>query len=220
MDAKAATEFAKKLQVSLTHVVREEYEMVILKEIFDSRFGKYLIFKGGTALRLAYRSPRFSEDLDFTATRGLSVEKFLVFLKGLTRLSGIVKVEAREKFYTVFALVKVKNQILPTAISIKVEVSKRKKEWVKGRDYDDMLISSEMAVFRILAQVARIERILEEKEDALKNRNAPRDRFDWWFIKQSLGERVSLDFGGIDPKVVKSEMHRLLPRPQWRVIES
>lgn len=219
MDAKIAAQLAEKLQISLNYVVKEESEMRLLKEIFDSEFGKDLVFKGGTALRLAYGSPRFSEDLDFTATKELNIERVLRFLRDLTRLSGIIGVEAREKFYTVFALVKVQDQILPKATSIKIEASKRAKEWIKGQDFDDMPVSSEVAVFRVIAQVAKLEQLLVEKEETLKNRNAPRDRFDYWFIKQLLGEQVSLDFSGLDPEVVKSEMHRLLPRPQWRLIK-
>lgn len=60
-----------KLGISQEQIVREEYELIILKSIFESRWGGSFVFKGGTALRLAYGSARFSEDLDFSV-----IEKF------------------------------------------------------------------------------------------------------------------------------------------------
>lgn len=220
MDAKTASDLAKKLQISINYVIREEYEMMLLKELFDSEFGKYLVFKGGTALRLVYGSPRFSEDLDFTAIGDFNINEFISFLKKLSRLPGVEEVEARKKHYTAFALVKIKDPILPRPTSIKIEVSMRKGEWVKDKDYSDKPIASEVTVFRVIIRVASLEKILEEKENALKNRQAPRDRFDYWFIKQLLGKNISLDFSGINPEQVKSELHRLLPKSQWRLVES
>lgn len=55
--------------IDRTQVVREYWELIILKGFYESPQGRYLIFKGGTALRLAYGFPRFSEDLDFSLTK-------------------------------------------------------------------------------------------------------------------------------------------------------
>lgn len=71
MDVSTAQILSQKLQISLDTVVREEYEILLLKEIFESEYGSSLVFKGGTALRLVYNSPRFSEDLDFTLIQRL-----------------------------------------------------------------------------------------------------------------------------------------------------
>lgn len=220
MDINTAKDLSKKLKISVDYVVREEYEMLLLKEIFESEFGSNLIFKGGTALRLVYGSPRFSEDLDFEAKEDFDGKKFLSFLKEVTRYPGIIAVETRQKFYTVFGLVKVRDEILPRPFSIKVEISKRKGKWVKDKDYFDKPISSEVAVFRVLARVASLEKILEEKKDALKRRKAPRDLFDYWFISQILGKKTAIDFSGHNPVHVKSELRRLLPRPYWRLVNS
>ena len=77
MDLIAAQTLSQKLQISLEQVVREEYEILLLKEIFESEFGANLVFKGGTALRLVYNSPRFSEDLDFTLIKDFDREGFI-----------------------------------------------------------------------------------------------------------------------------------------------
>ncbi|MEW6675721.1 MAG: nucleotidyl transferase AbiEii/AbiGii toxin family protein [Nitrospirota bacterium] len=69
MEREIAENQAKNLKTDVTQVVREFWETVILKGLFDSPEGKFLIFKGGTALRLVYGSPRFSEDLDSRSLR-------------------------------------------------------------------------------------------------------------------------------------------------------
>ena len=65
MDALQLQSFGKKLKISPVEILREEIEMSILQELSQSSLAKNLIFKGGTALRLCYGSPRFSQDLDF-----------------------------------------------------------------------------------------------------------------------------------------------------------
>lgn len=48
--------------------LREYLQSYILRILFDDGFFDYCAFIGGTALRFLYRIPRFSEDLDFSAT--------------------------------------------------------------------------------------------------------------------------------------------------------
>jgi len=54
------------LKIDRERIAREYYELLVLNEISEKSWSKNLIFKGGTALRLAYGSPRFSDDLDFS----------------------------------------------------------------------------------------------------------------------------------------------------------
>lgn len=221
MDLVTAQTLSQKLQISIEHVAREEYEILLLKEIFESEYGSSLVFKGGTALRLAYNSPRFSEDLDFTLTKDFDRQKFIEFLKELEKkYPAVVGVEANEKYYTIFGLIRIKEDYLTHAFSIKIEVSKREEAWVKNRDYSDKVIRSEVTPLTVLAQVGSLERILLEKEDAIKNRRAARDVFDYWYINQLLHKEVRPDFKGYDKKHAKAELHRLLARSFWRVIDS
>ena len=57
--------FPKELHTQRLHMLREYLQYVMLEIIFDSPLGKRLTFLGGTCLRIAYNSQRFSEDLDF-----------------------------------------------------------------------------------------------------------------------------------------------------------
>src|SRR4030042_738144 len=76
MEQLIAEQKARELQIDRTQVVREYWELIILKGLYDSPFGRNIIFKGGTALRLAYASPRFSEGLEFSLTPDALKGKF------------------------------------------------------------------------------------------------------------------------------------------------
>lgn len=221
MDIITARSIGQKLQISIDYVVREEYEILLLKEISESEFGSVLIFKGGTALRLAYNSPRFSEDLDFTLIKKIDQEKFTVFLKELAnKYPAITSVAVSDKFYTIFGLVKIKEEYLDRVFSIKIEVSKRTGKWLKEKDFTDKLIRSDETSLTVLIRVASLERILEEKKDAMKNRKVARDVFDFWYINQLLKKEVKINFEGYDKEEAKAELHRLLPRHFWKVAET
>src|SRR3989344_4195390 len=58
--------FTKQSQTSLDNVVREYCQHLFLSYIYKQPNSDRLLFKGGTALRIVFRSPRYSEDLDFT----------------------------------------------------------------------------------------------------------------------------------------------------------
>ena len=82
-----------------------------------------------------------------------------------------------------------------------------------------MVSVREVAPLTVLARVANLEVILREKEDALKNRKAARDVFDYWFINQLLKKEVKVDYSGYDKQAVLSELHKLLAKTHWRLID-
>lgn len=47
------------------HALKEICQEIILYALAESDFFEKAAFHGGTALRILYKSPRFSEDLDF-----------------------------------------------------------------------------------------------------------------------------------------------------------
>ena len=221
MDETLAKALAVQQQISIDSIVREEYELLLLKELYESEFGAQLMFKGGTALRLAYGSPRFSEDLDFSAIGEIDAEKFAAFLKkAANHYPSIVGIESRAKFNTLFASAKIKENFLPRAFQIKIEISKRKGKLVQGADFTERVITGQTAPLTVLARVATLELILREKKDALKNRRAARDVFDYWFVNQLLKKNVPVDLTGYDRELAKAELHRLLPRSYWRVVDT
>ncbi len=221
MDSTTAESLSKQLQISLPYIVREEYEIVLLRELAESEYGARLVFRGGTALRLAYNSPRFSEDLDFSLVAPVKNEEFIAFLKNLGKqYPGVAAIEANEKFYTLFGLVKIKEPYMEKAFSIKIEISKRVGEWIKGKDYSERVLRSQTTPLTPLVYVASIERILEEKKDAMRHRKTSRDVFDYWYIHQLQKKDIQPDFTGYDKREAKVELHKLLTRSYWRVVDT
>src|SRR3989339_1253273 len=51
------------------NIAREYFQHVFLSNLSQIPGGEKLLFKGGTALRIVYGSPRFYEDLDFSLFR-------------------------------------------------------------------------------------------------------------------------------------------------------
>ena len=58
---------AAKYQTTSFNILREYSQNLFLSQLYLQKGSERMLFKGGTALRLIYNSPRFSEDLDFTA---------------------------------------------------------------------------------------------------------------------------------------------------------
>src|SRR3989344_2112963 len=61
------------------NIVREYFQHLFLSQMYKLNGAEKLLFKGGTALRIVYGSPRFSEDLDFSlfGVPGHEVKKYV-----------------------------------------------------------------------------------------------------------------------------------------------
>jgi predicted nucleotidyltransferase component of viral defense system len=178
------------------------------------------VFKGGSALRLAYGSPRFSDDLDFSALAPLEEKVFQKVSSAVAKsLPEAVLTEALAKYHTLFALFQFRIPYVGRPFSMKVEISTRPESWKQGRDYDLKLLSSEVTNMTALAQVATLERLAGDKRKALEARRQPRDLYDLWFISQKLGQKFEPDAAGFDPALLKRELRKYLPRSHWRLID-
>jgi len=218
MNKELAKILEKRLGISQEQIVREEYEMVILKALFESVVGKSFVFGGGTALRLAYGSPRFSEDLDFSVIENFDREKLKTLLEKIANRNESLQLkEALQKRYTYFGLFRVKEDFLQQAFSIKFEASVRPVKMQKDKDYRLLVLDSQVTNLTVLAQVVSLEWIGKEKKRIRPLR--VRDIFDLWFIAQKLGKRAKMDFGGWETKIVKRELHKLLPENDRGLLE-
>jgi predicted nucleotidyltransferase component of viral defense system len=208
----------KELGISQEQIVREEYEMIILKQFFESELGKSFVFKGGTALRLAYGSERFSEDLDFSVVGGFNRKKLDDLFKKLdSQYEALKLIETIQKKFTYFGLFRVKEEFMTQAFSIKFEASIRPVVLKKDKDYKLVTLNSRVTNLTVLAQVVSLEYIEKEKQTIKPLRI--RDIYDLWFISQKLGKPVDMDFGDWDKKKVKQEMNKFLPKKGRRLLE-
>lgn len=220
MDQVRAEELAKKLQTSPEQVAREEYELFFLRDLFGSSFGPNLVFKGGTALRLVYGSPRFSDDLDFSVLKRINTETFVKVIRGIGNRYPTVSIsDVRRKKNTLFALTKIKEKFLPLAFSIKIEISTRPVNWKAGVDYLVKTLASEANPVAVIGQTASLPRIKKDKQEALKTRKRGRDLYDLWYVSSQLGEELKIPRHEISLKKLKMELNRLLPLNERYIVE-
>lgn len=217
MTEENARQLSQELQIDISQIVRENWEMTILKEFFDSNLAQKIIFKGGTALRLAYNSPRFSEDLDFSLKKAVSFTEFKKTCQKITQKFPKLKIsDLAEKFYTLLCEFKIKEEFLPMTFSIKIEISKRKVE----APTQLKLLTSPVANLQVLAIINPLEKVLNDKIITLKSRKLARDYFDIWYICEYLKKPMPKNL----PKIAKNEFRRdlgkFLPASYRKVTDS
>ena len=218
MNKQLADNLQKSLNISQEQIVREEYEMIILKQLFESELGRLFVFKGGTALRLAYGSPRFSEDLDFSVLEGFPNGKLDRLLRGIASQYDALKImDLTQKYYTYFGLFRIKEDFMNQAFSIKFEASIRPVNLKKDIDYKLLALSSRVTNLTVLAQVENLAQI--EKEKKTINPLRVRDIFDLWFIGQKLKKSVSMDFAQWKTEEIRRELFKFLPEKDKRLVE-
>jgi len=220
MDQSSSEFFSRRLGIAVEQIVREELEIAVLKTFLEAQIGNTLVFKGGSALRLAYGSPRFSDDLDFSAIAAVEEKAFQKVSQAAARsVPEAVLIEALAKYHTLFALFQFRVSYIKRPFSMKIEISTRRESWKQGRDFELRLLSSEVTNLTVLAQVATLDRLARDKRKALEARRQPRDLYDLWFISQKLGREFKPDAAGFDPALLKRELRKYLPRSHWRLID-
>lgn len=172
-------ELSIKLQTSFVNVAREYIQNLFLSYFYSAEESENILFKGGTALRLLYRSPRFSEDLDFSCP---SINQELI--ENLTqdvllKLDGEgipINIEESTKTSGGFLAI-LSAQIGNHHFNITLEISSRKKK-LKGEPI--MVENPYFNAYSIMALSK--DELISEKIEALLNRKKPRDFFDLYFM--------------------------------------
>ncbi len=220
MDQQLAESLSRQLRISLEQVVREEQEILILRVLMESSIGSALLFKGGTALRLAYGSPRFSDDLDFSLLAPVAEDAFNRVAEATAKtLPDVDLVEALSKQFTLFALFRVRESFLPYPFSIRVEISTRLESAAAAQRFELRLLTSPTTPVSVLAQVASLDWMWADKQDAFARRRQPRDLYDLWFIAQKQQLPFEPDLAEVDREAIKRELRKYLPANHWQLIE-
>jgi predicted nucleotidyltransferase component of viral defense system len=215
MDFYFLQSLSKESKIDIERLAREYWEMMVLREISQSKIGDFLIFGGGTALRLAFGSPRFSDDLDFYLRKKLPFSLFEKEIEKISQKLNLKFTDLYNKFYTLLAEFQIKEDFLALPFKLKIEV--RKKIMKKG--YETRLLFSPCVNFQVLLYVLEIQKLKEFKEKALKERKDPRDLFDLWFISQKLKEPFKKPKIKIERKKIKQTLSKFLPLDYKGVIE-
>jgi len=219
MDKDFALRLAAEIGIDVQQIIREEIELIFLRGLFDSSIGDRLIFKGGTALRLIYDSPRFSEDLDFSVSNKVDAGEFKKIVTGIVKSDDRFSIkDLAGRYYTDIAQIRIKEPWRDMALSVKIEVSKRVVKDDEGA-YVTALAKSPATNISVMTKAFSLERMLKDKLRALKDRKMPRDIFDIWFIYQKTGKAFDLKGFGYPRGIIRRDLRKLLPRRFYTVTD-
>ncbi len=169
------------------NIVREYFQHIFLEELYKLSDAEKMLFKGGTALRIIYGSPRFSEDLDFSlfGVPDYEVKSFVerLFIKILVEIEKKgISVALGERFgatsggYLGVATFKMFDY---QPIGVEINVSTRSDVIIKG-EVDS--IANNFAPTYTIIHLPQKEIVEEKIFGALMERNKPRDFYDLYII--------------------------------------
>lgn len=214
---------AIKLQTTELNVRREYCQHLFLSHFYQQPPTDQIFFKGGTALRLLFNSPRFSEDLDLSSSTSdiRAIEDAI--LETLTEIAreNVDTDISESKMTTGGYLAIVTFQTGHFPVSVQIEISLREEE---KRGEAVTIVSDFLPAYTII--VLERERLIDEKIRALLLRKKARDFYDMYFILRANllqpHKRVVL------PQVLEAlrhstidfeqELKEFLPRSHWAII--
>ncbi|HEY4509954.1 MAG TPA: nucleotidyl transferase AbiEii/AbiGii toxin family protein [Candidatus Paceibacterota bacterium] len=214
---------ARKYQTEDANVWREYFQHVFLSYFYRQPGTDKVYFKGGTALRLLYRSPRFSEDLDFSssvkdvkiiedAVVGALVEIEREGIKG-----ELDEAKSTSGGYLATMRFRANGSFVPTRIEISFRNGKE--------DSEVASIEGDFIPPYTVVQLSQ-EQIVEGKMQALLTRKKPRDFYDLYFLLRAnlVGEKskeklqAALDALHGTHIRFDRELKRFLPKSHWPII--
>jgi len=181
------TELATKLQTNEPNVAREYCQHLFLSYFYKKPKSDKVLFKGGTALKIIFKSPRFSEDLDFSA-----IDEGTITISEINKLVDSTLEDVRregiecEKILNpgtqgettggYFAVIKMK--MLEFDSEIRLQISFRSPD--KAISNTTLIQNDLIAPYVIIYLTESM--LVSEKIQALLERKKARDFFDLYFI--------------------------------------
>lgn len=172
-----------KSQSTKINVYREYCQHVFLSSFYQKRGSENLLFKGGTALRIAYGSPRYSEDLDFTLV-SLSTHEIedlvLTTLENIERAnlpSEIIESKETSGGY----LAKIQINLYEEKVQFIIQASTRKRGNKNMGKPNFQLIQNDFTPPYTIWLLPEAE-MVTEKVNAALTRSKPRDFFDIYYL--------------------------------------
>ena len=206
--------------ISKDQILREMNEMIFLNSLSKDDLSRSIIFYGGTALRLAYNSPRFSEDIDLLEAKTISFPSFKNFISEfVTEHPNWNLKDLKDKRSTMFALFVVDEPELKHALPIKIEL--RKNVDNVSCEKELKMISSEVSIFQPLLFVPTLNQLLILKTEAIMERKKARDIFDLWYLSQVTRAKFELPtvLPNWNEREFKNELKVFLPKKYYPIID-
>ena len=216
------------------NVVREYFQHVFLLELYKLPNAEKLLFKGDTALRIVYGSPRFSEDLDFSlfGVAQNKIKSFIenLFIQVLSEMAGAdIKVELGDKIGATsggyFGVATFRMFEYPP-VGVEINISSRNSKSVAGEV--DSIANDFVPTYTII-HLPQNEIVEEKIFGALLERKKPRDFYDLYFmmrkgmISNEQKKKLAADKDNILANAKKinfrGELGTFLPTDQHQIIK-
>lgn len=216
-------QFSTKYQTSELNIMREYLQHLFLSYFYQMPQTNEIYLKGGTALRIVYQSPRFSEDLDFGTNQEdvRAIEDCLLEVLAKIEKENINAVLREAKTTAGGYLSTIDFMLFGQTIPIQIEISFREKE---NRGEVVTIASNFIPPYTMI--VLAQDQLISQKMRALQTRKKPRDFYDFYFILRS---RFSIPGKSeLLPKVLAAlkekdinfevELKQFLPKTHWAII--
>lgn len=217
-------DLSKTFQIDEYSIFREYLQLIFLSYLYQEKNANKVFFKGGTALRLLFGSPRFSEDLDFSTNYSDSeISKLLGKIKGKINreLPGLtIKLLYKGKEGIRFKII-YKQATFKYPFSIRLDFHRQTS--ILNTQISTLTTQFPIMIFPQVFHLSG-EGILTEKFDALETRNKGRDIFDIWFLL-SRGIHIEIPKDKIiknlklfSQSVLEKDLSKFLPKAQKQII--
>ncbi len=212
-----------KFQTSDFNMAQEYCQHIFLSQFYQLSQSKKIFFKGGTALRIVFDSPRFSEDLDFSSNLSIEVLESLLIetLKNMQNFN--IKTDIRESKITSGGFLAIFTcEFFDFLIQLRMEISNRKKTKFSGEL--NAIVSDFLPSYTLMC--LNVEQLIDEKIQATLFRQKPRDFFDIYFLlrgrlilpeqKNKLAEiktlvsKTNINFSGELKKFLPVSFHSII----------
>lgn len=187
---------SKREQRPVEQVFQEELQKCVLTALNREKLFQEIVFQGGTALRLFYGNPRFSEDLDFVLNEGNSKVdlskyqgSFHKFTKDTFPFLEEIRLETQkstEEFQRL--ILKTKSPSLPRSVRLHLELAR-----VPSYLNDPRIL--DFPPFNPAVQVEEKTEIMADKITALFYRDylKGRDLWDVYFLHEEKEIKIDSD---------------------------
>ena len=230
IETKILKQFSDRYQTTMDNIIKEYFQHLFLSALYREKKSESLLFKGGTALRLVWQSPRFSEDLDFTGSKITigQIESLMEAVLQKVESEG-VKTDVEESKKTsgeYLAIFRFETDEYESGIQIEVSLRAEAKD--AGTT---VLINSDLLPPYTLVHLDQ-KKLVGEKIQACLTRAKARDFYDLYFILRSrmafketfskdktLKIKLSKAING-QKADIKNELKRFLPANQHMLLKN
>jgi predicted nucleotidyltransferase component of viral defense system len=201
IEKRQVQKLAQTWQTTVDNVVRE----LFLSRLYQEKGSNSLLFKGGTALRIIWQSPRFSEDMDFTGVN-ISIKKIETLMEvalAKMEIEGIQTeiIESKSTSGGYLAIFQFKTDEYESGIQIEISLRNSKKSAGTAT-----LIQSELVMPYTLVHLKE-NVLVSEKIQACLTRGKARDFYDLYFILRS---RMAFKDAFIEDKQLRSKIVKVI----------